>query len=100
VEALAIESPEITAKGLSPLSRLESLTHLTLDQTVIQVPDHTALLQLPKLSFLHVLGNNLTAQDADRLRALWPDAKVEFGGKSAFTSTNPVWETSLRIERE
>jgi hypothetical protein len=100
LEALAIASPQITEKSLRQLAKLQRLTHLTLDDAVIQSRDCSVFLGFPSLSSLRFLGNGLTAKDADTLQALWPDAKVDFRGTSAFSSTNPVWETFLGASRD
>jgi hypothetical protein len=99
LEAISIGSSKITAKALRHLSELKSLTSLTLDQNVAQNQDCSVLLQFPGLSYLNFIGNNITQQDADKMRSLWPDAMV-IGGTSAIATNSTIWKPSLRIFRE
>jgi len=94
VSGLAINSPKITEKSLSRLSRLKSLSHLTLHAAVLLDKDIDVPSQFPKLRSMHLLGNGLTTKDADKLHALWPDA-TSFGA-----TTNSSWEIFFPRRRE
>jgi hypothetical protein len=99
LEWISIGSSMLTAKSLTRLRELKSLTQLTLDQEVIRNQDCSPLLQAPQLSFLIFIGKIFTPQDADKMRALWPDAIV-VGGNAFISPTSPVSKWSLRIFRE
>lgn len=97
LEWIAIGSPALTVNSLRRLSELKSVRQLTLDQAVVQTQDCSPLLHAPQLSFLIFIGNNTTQKDADKMRALWPDAKV-VGGNAAVSPTG-AWMPSLRVFR-
>jgi len=96
---LAIDSSKITAKGLNRLGQLKTLTSLTLHQSVIQTQDCSVLLQFPRLRHLTFLGSNLTAQDEQKMRKLWPDAQV-VAGTSHVAPGSMIQKKSLRMWRE
>jgi hypothetical protein len=89
ISGLAVSSPKITEKSLHRLRQLKSLTRITLHAAVILDLDIAVFSRFPRLRSMHLLGNGLTAKDADKLRVLWPDAMV-FGGP-----TNQSWEAYL-----
>jgi hypothetical protein len=96
VLGLAVSSPRITEKSLHRLSRLKSLTHLTLHAKVILDQDQNIAVfsRFSKLTSMHLLGHGLTAKDADKVRVLWPDASF-FGG-----TPNAFWEILFQRQRE
>jgi hypothetical protein len=78
IRGLIVFSPNITPKGLASIGELKSLIHLALDDRVMQNSD-SALLQLPQVPSLLIVGNKLTPQDEMKIRKLWPEARLESG---------------------
>jgi hypothetical protein len=78
MRGLLVLSPNVTAIGLASLQELKSLNHLVLEDKVMQNSD-SALLQLPQVPSLLIIGNKLTPQDEMKIRKLWPEARVESG---------------------
>jgi hypothetical protein len=78
IRGLIVFSPNVTARGLASLGELKSLNHLALEDRVMQNSD-SALLQLPQVPSLLIVGNKLTPQDERKIRKLWPEARVESG---------------------
>lgn len=94
LESLAIGSSRITERSVIRLSELKSLTHLTLNESVVQNQDCSALSRLPNLSYLAFIGNNLSSQDEQSVRKLWPDTKIEVG------TTGDTGEKFISMRRE
>lgn len=92
--SLEIDSSKVTDAGLARISEMISLTNITVDESVLKTLDCSILTRLPKMYKLTFVGKKLAAQDAARLRSLWPNAKIEFG------TTRDTWEPYITVRKE
>jgi hypothetical protein len=80
IDGIVLNSSKVTREGVAALGDLPSLHFASLNENVLREPDDALLkLSAPSVRFV---GNQLAARDEERLRRLWPGAKVEFGALS------------------
>jgi hypothetical protein len=96
---IAIDSSKITEQSLNRLSQLKALQMLKLDESVIQNHDCSVISQFPRLSSVYFIGRSLTAQDEQKARSIWPNAKTTVG-TSFFTTISPVESKAIGVRRE
>jgi hypothetical protein len=78
IRALRLDSSSVTEAVLARLTEMNSLSQVSLHESELQKPD-SLLLRLSSMRLIRFFGNRISPQDEQRVRSLWPDAKVETG---------------------